>query len=93
MDRYNVDALVVQSRIREPSGRHFAQTVAAEQENLGVLDEPVGDGGGDGGVEQDVAPVGKRRVGCNDRRAFLAVASRDYLVEKVRSLLIESQVS
>ena len=33
----------------------FAQTVTAEQEDLGVLDEPVGDGGSDGGVEKDVA--------------------------------------
>ena len=40
----------------------LAKTVATEQEYLGVLDEPVGDGSGDGGVEQDVAPVGKRGV-------------------------------
>ena len=40
----------------------FAQTIASQQEDLGVLDEPVGDGGGDGRIKEDVAPVGERSV-------------------------------
>ena len=44
----------------------LAQAVAAEQEDLGVFDQPVGDGGGDGRIEEDVAPVGERRVGGDD---------------------------
>ena len=33
----------------------FAKAVAAEQQNLGVFHEPIHDGGGDGGVEENVA--------------------------------------
>lgn len=40
----------------------FALTVAAEQEDLGVLHKAIGDGGSDGGVVEDVAPVGEGRV-------------------------------
>ena len=38
----------------------LAQAVAAQQEDLGVLHQAVGDGGGDGRIEEDVAPVGER---------------------------------
>ena len=71
----------------------FAEAVAAEQEDLGVLDQPVGDGGGDGRVEEDVAPVGERCVGGDDCGAFLAVAGGDDLIEEIRGLLIEGQVA
>ena len=39
----------------------FAKTIAAQQEDFGVLHEPVGNGGSDGGIEENVAPVGE---GC-----------------------------
>ena len=52
----------------------LAQTVAAQQEDFGVLDQSVGDGGGDGRIKKDVAPVGKGRVGGDDGRALLTVA-------------------
>ena len=52
----------------------FAEAVAAEQEDLGVLDQAVGDRRGDGGVEEDVAPVGERGVGGDDSGTLLAVA-------------------
>src|SRR5271170_3351786 len=52
----------------------FTEAIAAEQEDLGVLDEAVGDGRGDGGIEENVAPVGERCVGGYDRRTLLAVA-------------------
>jgi hypothetical protein len=42
-------------RIRVPAS--FTQAVAAQQEDFGVLHEPVGDSRRDGRVEQDVAPV------------------------------------
>ena len=71
----------------------LAQTVAAQQEDLGVFDEPVGDGGGDGRIKEDVAPVGEGSVGRNHRGAFVAVARRDHLIKEVGGLLIESQVS
>jgi hypothetical protein len=45
----------------------FAEAVAAEQEDLGVLNQPVGDSSGDGGVVEDVAPLGEGCVGCDDR--------------------------
>lgn len=37
----------------------FAKTIAAQQEDLGVLHQPVGDRSGDGRIEEDVATVGK----------------------------------
>ena len=39
----------------------LAQTVAAQQEDLGVFDQPVGNRSGDGRIKEDIAPVGK---GC-----------------------------
>src|ERR1039458_2886716 len=67
----------------------FAKTIAAQQEDLGVFDEPVGDGR----IKEDVAPVGERSIGRNYRRAFVAVARRDHLIKEVGGLLVESQVS
>ena len=40
----------------------FTQAIAAEQKDLGVLHQPVGDGSGDGRVEENVSPIGKGRV-------------------------------
>src|SRR5439155_16476938 len=60
----------------------LAQTVAAKQKDLGVLDKPIGNGGGDGCIKEDVAPVGKRSIGCDDRTSLAAVARRDDLIKK-----------
>jgi hypothetical protein len=40
----------------------FAQAVAAEQEDLGVLNQAVADRGSDGRVEQNVAPQSEKGV-------------------------------
>jgi len=40
----------------------LTEAIAAEQEDLGVLDEAVGDRRGDGRIEENVAPVGERCV-------------------------------
>lgn len=45
-----------------------------------MVEEPVEDGGGDGGVVEDRAPVGDAAVGGEDDRAVL-VAARDDLEE------------
>ena len=71
----------------------LAQTFAAQQEDLRVFDQAVGDGGGDGGVEEDVPPVGERCVRCNNCRAFLAVSCGDDLIEKIGGLLIKGQIA
>jgi hypothetical protein len=71
----------------------LAQTLAAQQEDFGIFYQAVGDGGRDRGVEEDVAPVGKRCVRGDDGGTFLAVASGDHLVEEIRGLLIEGQVT
>ena len=71
----------------------LAQTVAAQQEDLGVFDEPVGDGGGDGRIKEDVAPVGKRSIGRDDCTALVAVARGDDLIKQIRRVLIEGQIS
>jgi len=70
----------------------FAQTVAAEQEDLGVFHQAIGNRGGNGGVEQDVAPVRKGRVGGDNGGALLTVARGDDLIKEVRGLLIERQI-
>jgi hypothetical protein len=71
----------------------LAQTLAAQQEDLGVFHQAVRDRGGDRGVEEDVAPVGERCVRCNNRRAFLAVPRRDDLIEEIGGLLVEGQIA
>src|SRR5439155_18169795 len=64
-------AIITARRLRKPrpgSGRRrrgflsFAQTFSFEQENFRVFHQPVGDGGGDGGVVQNVAPLGEGGV-------------------------------
>ena len=75
------------------SGFGFAEAVAAEQEDLGVLDQPIHDGRGDGGVVEDVAPFGKCGIGGDKSRTFLAMAGGDDLIKQVRCLLIQGQVT
>src|ERR1022692_3556821 len=71
----------------------LTEAVAPEQEDLGVLDEAVGDRRGDGRIEEYVAPVGERCVGGDDGGTLLAVADGDNLIEEVRRLLVEGQIS
>src|SRR5580765_7433428 len=71
----------------------LTQTVAAQQEDLGVFYQAVGDSRGDGRIEKDVSPIGERCVRCNDRGTLLAVARGDDLIEEVGGLLIEGQIS
>ncbi len=71
----------------------FAEAFAPEEEDLGVFHQAIGDGGGDGGVIEDVAPVGEGCIGSNERAALMAVASGDNLIEEVGSLLIERKIS
>src|ERR1044072_7941060 len=70
----------------------FGEGIAAEQEDLGVLDQAVGDRGGDGRVEQNVAPVGEWSVRRNDAGLLAAVAGRDDLIEQIRGLLVEGEI-
>src|SRR5580692_7487723 len=67
----------------------FAEALASEEEDLGVFHQAIGDGSGDGGVVEDVAPVGKCCVGRDERAALIAMASGDDLIEEVGSLLID----
>lgn len=71
----------------------FAETVTTQQEDLGVLDQAVGDGCGDGRIKEDVASVGKRGVGGDHGRAFVAMARRDHLVKEIGGLLVEGQIA
>jgi len=71
----------------------FAEALASEQEDLGVFHQAIGDGSGDGGVIEDVAPVGKSCIGRNQRAAFMAVAGGDDLIEEVGRLLVEGKIS
>ena len=71
----------------------LAQAVAAQQEDFGILHEPVGDGGGNGCVEEDVTPVGERSVRGDNGGTLLAVTGGNDLVKEVLGLLIEGQVA
>jgi len=84
---YRHSAALARSQ-RKPLGwrsRSFGLTeaIATEQEDLGVLDEPLGDRRGDGGVEENVTPVGERCVGGYDGRTLLAATGGDNLREEV----------
>jgi IstB-like ATP binding protein len=54
-----------------------AVAVAGHGEDGGVVQEPVEDGGRDGGVLEDVAPVGDPAVGGQDDAAVLVAAADD----------------
>ena len=59
---------------------------------MGVVDEPVDQGGGDHGVAEDLAPGFEAAVaGDDDRAAF--VAARDQREEQVRGLAFQWQVA
>jgi hypothetical protein len=64
----------------------FAQDFAAEKNDLGVFDQAVGDGRGDGGVVEDIPPVGKGCVGGAERTSLVAVTSGNDLTESKRPL-------
>ncbi len=70
----------------------FAEAFACEEEDLGVFHQAIGDGGSNGGVVEDVAPVGESCIGSNERAALMAVAGGDNLIEEVGSLLIERDI-
>ena len=63
-----------------------------DREHGAVVEEPVEDRGGDGGVVEDLAPLCDAPVGGEDDRAVL-VASRDDLEEMTRGLSGERQVA
>src|SRR5580693_7963186 len=71
----------------------FAEALASEEEDLGVFHQAIGDGGGNGGVVEDVAPVGEGSVGRDQRASLMAVAGGDDLIEEVGSLLIERKIA
>src|SRR5271157_740977 len=71
----------------------FAQAFPAQQKDLRVFHQPVGDGRGDGGVEQDVAPVGEGSIGGDHAALLLTVARGDNLIKKIRGLLVEREIS
>ena len=71
----------------------FAKAFASEQEDFGVFHQAVGDGRGHGGIEKDVAPLGERSVGSDDRALVLTIAGGDHLIEEVRGLPIQRDIS
>jgi hypothetical protein len=51
-----------------------------QNENLGVIDKPVGDRGGHSGAVEDISPLRKRQIGC-DNRGFHFMPVADDLEE------------
>src|SRR5437870_4433 len=64
--------LEVDRSIRRRIRVGLAQTLATQHEDFGVFDETIGDGCGNGGVEENVAPVGERRIGRDNGTSFTA---------------------
>jgi len=77
----------------EAGSYYLWEAFASQKEDLGVFHQAIGDGSGDGGVVEDVAPVGKGCVGRNERAALMAMAGGDDLIEEVGSLLIERKIA
>ena len=71
----------------------FAQTVSAQQEDLGVLHRPIRNGGGDCRVVENVPPIGEGRVGGDHGGTFLTMAGGDDLIEEIGGLLIQRKVT
>jgi hypothetical protein len=71
----------------------FAEAFATEEEDFGILHQAIGDGCSNGGVVQDVTPLGEGCVGCNDGATAMSVASGYDLVEEIGSLLVESNIA
>ena len=61
-------------------------------EDVGVVDDAVDHGGGDGLVSEHCAPAGERQVGGQDQGGVL-VAGGDELEEQVGGVLLEGQVA
>lgn len=53
-------------------GGHLLGMVA-EFEDMGVIGEPVDEGGGQAGVAEDLGPVGKGEIGGEDKRDPLSL--------------------
>jgi hypothetical protein len=71
----------------------LAKAFPPEKEDLGVFHQAIGDRRGDGGVVEDVAPVGESSIGRNERAALMAVAGGDDLIKEVGSLLVEGKIT
>lgn len=69
-----------------------AVAVAFEADDVGVVDDPVDHGRGDGQVSEDVARPGEREVGRQNHGRML-VAAGDKLEEQVSRVLIERDVA
>src|SRR5580693_6073323 len=66
--------------------------VSFQGDDVGVVDEAVDHGGGDGVVAEDLAPAAEWLVGGDDEAGPL-VAAGDELEEQVRGLGLESDVA
>ena len=67
----------------------ITETATTEQKDFRVLHQTVGDGRRDGGVIEDVAPIGESGIGGDDGGALMTMACRDHLIEEIGTLLIE----
>ena len=66
--------------------------VSFQGDDVGVVDEAVDHGGGDGVVAEDLAPAAERLVGRDDEAGSF-VAARDELEEQVGGLGLERDVA
>ena len=71
----------------------LAVALAAKQKHLRVLNQAVRNRRGDRGVVQNVAPFGKRRIGSDYGRTLEGMPRADDLIEQIRAVLIEGQIS
>ena len=69
----------------------LAEAITAQKEDLGVLYQAVGDGRGDGGVVENIAPVGEGCVGGNYRGTLMGVPVGYDLVREIGVLLVSRE--
>ena len=67
----------------------ITETATAEQEDFRVLHQTIGDGCRNGGVVEDVTPVGECSIRRDNGGAFVTMACRDHLIEEIGTLLIK----
>jgi hypothetical protein len=68
------------------------RSVAADGDDVAVMEQPVEDGGGDDGVAEGGAPFPDRAV-AGDQQAAALIAPRDELEEEMRGVTLEGQVA
>ena len=70
-------AHVMKDRSRSSGGSLLAQAVAAQFDAVGVVDDPIEDGVGQGGIADEFVPAIDRKLAGDDQRAGVVAVLDD----------------